>query len=733
MSALIAWDTETHLTTPGKQAPPLVCHSFAASRHQGFVFNPKAGNVFWEQACAAGAILIAHNSAFDLAVMAADNPDRLPEIFDMLEAGRFRDTMIREKLLDIARGRYRGFKSDSGYWVNLKYNLAALTSRRLGIKLEKEDNWRLHYNKLDGIPIEKWAAVTVNVVGSKGQPLQLHGADAYTYAAGDATSTFGVYEEQEIIAAELHAQGITNPLADEQRQIRKLFWLHLCAAWGLRTDAEGIARLEVATRREIHELRELLRDPNDEHGIAQRNATRLARGEKPIAVPEEWRSIEPLVRPDHTLKSGPRKGWVEPGSKDTKAAKRRMIDVCLDGGLEIRITKGEEEKRAGKVKPSKAANPRAPSTKAPEFYRGICLEGIALDKDACDATGDPILQSYCELTSQSTVFGKDIDGEHGLKTGLYHPIHTFFESLLETGRTSSSRPNVQNVKSKVSGLRECFIPRAGFCYLQSDFKSLELHTLAEALLHHVGWSRLAEALNAGLDAHTELAARLLGISQEDAIRRSKLSKDEDFDFYNARQTAKVANFGFAGGLGAQTMVLYARKLYKLTITLDEAKDLKRQWLAQWPEMVEYFRIMSVVAENGGTIQQLYSGRWRGRCNYTQLCNTLFQGLGADATGEAGWAIARACYIDSASPLFGCRMVNFIHDEFILEAPFADRARLHAAGIELVRLMVEAAGKWTARCPVRASKAVAMDRWSKDAESVYDANGHLDIWRMKAAA
>ena len=48
-----------------------------------------------------------------------------------------------------------------------------------------------------------------------------------------------------------------------------------------------------------------------------------------------------------------------------------------------------------------------------------------------------------------------------LLKGIKTPVQTRFEPLLETGRTSSSAPNIQNIKRLV-GMRECFRPRPGY-------------------------------------------------------------------------------------------------------------------------------------------------------------------------------------------------------------------------------------------------------------------------------
>jgi DNA polymerase-1 len=81
-----------------------------------------------------------------------------------------------------------------------------------------------------------------------------------------------------------------------------------------------------------------------------------------------------------------------------------------------------------------------------------------------------------------------------LRMGVEFPIHTRFD-IVETGRTSSSGPNVQNIR-RLPGIRECFVPRDGWWFMQADYPGLELKTLAQVCIWLLGQSRLAEVLNA---------------------------------------------------------------------------------------------------------------------------------------------------------------------------------------------------------------------------------------------
>jgi DNA polymerase-1 len=676
-----AIDSETHLIAPGNLAPRLVCVSTAINltntagsgpveiyddNYRGYLYGREGADEFY---CGPQTY---HNAPFDLAVFAeAGIP--IVDIFASLDADEVHCTMVREKLLDIAEGTYNGYVNIGGKLVRRTYSLAALTRRYVGVELEK-DEWRLRYSELDGVPLSQWPE------------------GARRYATLDAISTLKVYEAQEARRAELSERLGGDPLADQYRQVRRAFSLHLMAAWGIRTDAARTDRLEEYAQAIYDELVSTLSEVG-------------------------------LVRSD--------------GSRNTKAAREWMIQACAAAGVDVPITKTGQTKRGPLSMP-------APSDFNPHDW-------VALDKDACEMSQDEALIQYANLTTQRAILSKDVEA---LRKGHTQPIHTRINTILETGRPSSSAPNIFNIRTKdtakcrachgkriladgfpcgtcegtgtvaIPSIRECFVPRYGRWFLQSDYSGLELCTLAQSCIEIVNYSKLGETINrygsAG-KAHDEFAMRGLNVSPDSS------------GWYDARQTAKVANFGFPGGLGIDSLIYFARAKYGVVLTRDEAKALKQTWLRMWPEMREYFQIFSDRCEATGhtTVRQPFSGRYRGRCRYTQACNTNFQGLGADATGLALYEIQRECYTGLTaegqdSPLYGARLVNYVYDEFILEVP-QDPDLVTEMADRLVEVGESYANRFLPDVPVKMGAPVVMERWSKNAKPVRDERGRLQPW------
>lgn len=315
-----------------------------------------------------------------------------------------------------------------------------------------------------------------------------------------------------------------------------------------------------------------------------------------------------------------------------------------------------------------------------------------------------------------------------LANGVVWPINANWNVLVESGRTSCARPNLQNLM-RMMLLRECFVPRHGYIFVGCDYHTAELRSLAQVLTTMFPGQiiEMAESLRQGRELHLEMAAAILGITYEEAVARKKEKQVKD-----ARQLAKAANFGLPGGLGAAKFKEYAYDSYRVLMSEQDAKNLKQTWLHRFPEMRQFFAYVSSL--NNGDVEQLFTGRVRGNVMYTAACNTFFQGLTADGAKRALWYVQRECWTgveydkplgsEPTSPLFGCRAVAFIHDEIIIEAPHGQAV---AAAERLSRVMIEAMKEFLPDIPVLAD-AHMMRRWYKDAAPSHkcSACGHITV-------
>lgn len=735
MPRVLAWDTETALIRPACLAPPLACVTWQRlGEPPRIVVAHEAYPIVRSWLLDPDLLLVGHNVAYDFAVISEQFPDLLPSIFDAYDADRVTDTMIRQQLLDIASGTYRGSVSAKGKRVEYRYDLESLARRCAKIRLQK-DAWRLAYGEFIGLPLEAWpdkareiqaaapakladvraraAALTSGrgtdkqrkALAKEAEGLQdmINGAPerCTEYPLEDAAATLAVHQAQE-----QHASF----LKDQFRQARAAFALYLSSAWGLRTDVDGVALLRQTTQEALDELDEDLR----------------AAG---------------LVRAD--------------GSRDTKRAKGHMVEACQREGLSLIRSEGHFDAEARGLRVAEMAQlkekPKCKDADGKPLDDGHpdCREHVCLDADACERVEDEIMHAYAERATLGKQLANDIPA---LEAGTIYPVHTRY-GLAATGRSTSSKPNIQN-QSKREGFREAFVPRPGHLFFECDFPGLELYTWAQCCKSWFGYSKLADALNAGLDPHLLLAAGLLNISDDDAAKNKKRA-----DVRRGRQQSKPGNFGFAGGMGVEKFLTTTRKQLGrkafAELGLDEvvgtlwngkpryrAHDLKDKWKERWSEAEPHFaRVQALLGEDGFApmVETLFTERFRGRATYCATANNGFQALGADCAKHAAWLIARAQYVGTPSqhwaglrpgtlsPLYNTRTVAFVHDEFIGEC--LDNEHAHDVAYELAHLMIEGANKFLpdVSIPIEKMEPVLMRRWAKKAESRFDTNGRLVPW------
>ena len=219
-----------------------------------------------------------------------------------------------------------------------------------------------------------------------------------------------------------------------------------------------------------------------------------------------------------------------------------------------------------------------------------------------------------------------------------HRVHPRYNYIVNTGRTSCSSPNFQQLP-KEGGIRELFRARDGYTFIITDYSAIELATLAQTSYSREKESTMRSMINDGMDLHTYYASVLHDCLPEEVTKKW-------------RQEAKAANFGFPGGLGIETFIQFSRG-YGLELSELKAQQMKDAWFAAFPEMKNYMQYKEP-EEAGWTL----TGRKRARASYCARKNFPFQGLASDGAKLAMY------YLDFA----GIDVVGFVHDEIISEVP-----------------------------------------------------------------
>ena len=683
---LYVFDTETHLVQAGLPVPPLVClsslrvwptrigSSGPLPDVEGGTLHNKAEGLHDLRLALLDphTRIVGHNVAYDLAVCGAADPSLVPWIFEAYAHGRVSCTQIREQLIQLALGN---FSSDFGSKKQGSFSMAAIMLSRFGVDISDDkaspDAWRLRYAELDGVSLDQWPT------------------EAREYPVRDVVQTYQIWAAQMSDTHSGVVDAVTGMVTDEQQQAAADFALKLMSAWGVRTN-----------RAKVDALAQLLADNS--------------RSVRDALTGSLFRSKD--------------------GSKDTVRLAREVADAYASEGLEAPQTAG------GKTSTAKEVLLAAPTRRQPtvRVWMSDELTGERSEQDV------PILLALASISADEHNLATYIEP---LRSGADHPITARFNVLVESGRTSCGKPlNLQNLP-KAGGYRECIEARPGTVFIQADYSGIELVALAQHCLDQ-GWhSEMAAALKAGRDLHTALAADLLGIAYEEAVQRRK-AKDPQVAVM--RQAAKQINFGFPGGMGPEKFVATVKKQISKSDfraifgddpveAVEIAASFKTAWLNRWPEMRRFFADVGDRVERGGgefTLVQPRSGRLRGGCNYSQGCNSYFQGLTADGMKAALFAASAECYTGfgvfwerrlyhphQTSPLFGCRPVIEIHDEFIFEAP---EARAAEACERMCAVMVAGMQQYMPDVPVKVEPSM-FRVWSKNADERRDVSSRLQVW------
>lgn len=238
----VAWDTETYLTQRGNIVPPLVCLTYYDGHENSILggtesAKKEAADLLRALLSEDDVILIGHNVAYDFAVMARYDPSLIPLIFNAYEEGRIRDTLIREKLINLAFGQLDFKPRPNGKgMMRCSYSLDALVKDYCQVDISSfkqgDHVWRKRYKELDGIPTDRWPTL------------------ARTYALDDAKWTLKVYESQKVERyTDVGPVVVDGLVVNELAQVMSDFALHLSAAWGLRTCPTRVA----AYRKELED------------------------------------------------------------------------------------------------------------------------------------------------------------------------------------------------------------------------------------------------------------------------------------------------------------------------------------------------------------------------------------------------------------------------------------------------------------------------------------------------
>ena len=140
---------------------------------------------------------------------------------------------------------------------------------------------------------------------------------------------------------------------------------------------------------------------------------------------------------------------------------------------------------------------------------------------------------YRQLTKLNSTYATGLAG-YIREDGRIHG--TFNQTITATGRISSTEPNLQNIPVRTemgSKIRDIFVPKPGYVFVDADYSQIELRVLASLS----GDEKLIESYHSAADIHAATASQVFHVPLEEVTPE-------------LRRNAKAVNFGVVYGISA---------------------------------------------------------------------------------------------------------------------------------------------------------------------------------------
>jgi len=276
------------------------------------------------------------------------------------------------------------------------------------------------------------------------------------------------------------------------------------------------------------------------------------------------------------------------------------------------------------------------------------LENLALEHDL-----PRLILDYRHLAKMKSTYVDALPQMIHPQTGRIHT--SFNQTITETGRLSSSNPNLQNIPIRSDlgrEMRRAFVAAPGHVLVSADYSQIELRLLA----HMSGDPVLIDAFRAGQDIHTRTAMEVFGVDGSVV--------DSDM-----RRMAKTVNFGILYGLSPFGLA------QRLHISNEAARTYIDGYFARYPRVKECLDGILASARQQGYVTTLLQRR-RYLPDITNANRTIreaaertainmpFQGSAADLIKLAMVYL----YHQIVTEHLPCHMLLQIHDELLFEIP-----------------------------------------------------------------
>ncbi|MDD5194789.1 MAG: DNA polymerase, partial [Candidatus Omnitrophica bacterium] len=277
-------------------------------------------------------------------------------------------------------------------------------------------------------------------------------------------------------------------------------------------------------------------------------------------------------------------------SIDTKNMQELLKDV-----------EGEEEKAAKKIfaLAGKEFNLNSPAQLRVVLFEDLKIPPLKATKTGYSTNEEVLVKladkhviakhllEYRELNKLKTTYIRPLLEMVKLGDGRLHA--KFNQTATQTGRLSSSSPNLQSIPARGKfhqALRKTFVSSfEGGYILSGDYSQIELRILAHFSKDKV----LIEAFEKNLDIHSFTASLLFGV-------------DEKALEAGMRELAKKVNFGIIYGMSPYGLAS------ELNVRAEEAQNFIDNYFLRYPKVKEYIEKTCSEAETLGYVKTILGRR-----------------------------------------------------------------------------------------------------------------------------
>jgi len=294
------------------------------------------------------------------------------------------------------------------------------------------------------------------------------------------------------------------------------------------------------------------------------------------------------------------------------------------------------------------------------------LERLAVDHEVAK-----LLLMYRSISKLKSTYTDALPRLIDPATGRIHTSYN--QAVTNTGRLSSSDPNLQNIPIRSEAgrdIRRAFVAQEGWLLLAADYSQIELRVLAHLSQDPV----FCQAFMSGEDIHRRTAAEVFGMFPE-------LVTPE------MRRQAKVINFGVIYGQGAFSLAK------ELGVTPKQAKAFIDNYFERHAGARVFLDGCVREAEVAGFVRTILGRRLpipditskNGNIRAFAQRNAInypIQGSAADIIKRAMLGVTRRMREAGVKS----RLIMQVHDELVFEVPVFERELM----AELVRSEMEGA-------------------------------------------